>query len=54
MQKRFGITRLALYGSTARGEQSEQSDVDILVELSWPLGLEFVELAYYLNDTLTV
>jgi len=52
LRDRFGVTRLAIYGSFARGEQSEQSDVDILAESSRPLGLEFVELAYYLEEKL--
>ena len=30
---RYGLKRLALFGSYARGEQREDSDVDILVEV---------------------
>ncbi len=30
--KNAGITRSALFGSYVRGEQNEQSDIDILVE----------------------
>jgi uncharacterized protein len=52
LSQRFGVARLALYGSFARGSQTEHSDVDILVELSRPLGLEFVALAYYLEGKL--
>ncbi|NPV07469.1 MAG: nucleotidyltransferase family protein [Anaerolineae bacterium] len=52
LRERFGVVRLALYGSFARGEQTEESDVDILVELSRPLGLEFVQLACYLEEKL--
>ena len=29
--KRFGVTRLALFGSTVRGEAREDSDIDIIV-----------------------
>ena len=28
----FGVTRVAVFGSYARGEQREDSDVDVLVE----------------------
>jgi hypothetical protein len=28
----FGVTRIGLFGSVVRGEASDQSDVDILVE----------------------
>lgn len=52
LRRRFGVVRLALYGSCARGGQTPHSDVDILVELPRPLGLEFVALAQYLEDKL--
>jgi len=45
LRTRFGVRRLALYGSFARGTPSEHSDVDLIVELEAPLGLRFVELA---------
>ncbi|MBN2652995.1 MAG: nucleotidyltransferase domain-containing protein [Spirochaetales bacterium] len=32
--KALGITRVGIFGSVARGSNSENSDVDILVELS--------------------
>lgn len=28
----YGITRLGIFGSVARGEQTEESDVDVLME----------------------
>lgn len=41
----FGITRLALFGSYARDEQRENSDVDVLVEVDPAIGMRFVDLA---------
>jgi hypothetical protein len=43
--RRFGVRRLALFGSYARGEQREDSDVDVLVEVDPSIGLRFVDLA---------
>jgi predicted nucleotidyltransferase len=43
----YVVTRLAVYASVARGEARPQSNVDLLVELVRPLGLAFVELAFY-------
>jgi uncharacterized protein len=41
----FGVTRLSLFGSFARDEGREHSDVDLLVEFGRPIGLfEFVRL----------
>jgi len=52
LRARFGVVRLAVYGSYARGQARASSDVDVLVELSRPLGLEFVALADYLEQKL--
>ena len=35
---KYGITRMGIFGSVARGEQTEKSDVDICIE-SPPMGL---------------
>ena len=32
LKEKYGITSLSLFGSTARGEQTEQSDIDLFVE----------------------
>ncbi|MFN8179696.1 MAG: nucleotidyltransferase family protein [bacterium] len=45
LSRRFGVTRLALFGSYARGEQRDESDVDVLVEAEPSIGLRFVDLA---------
>lgn len=50
--KRFGVKRLALFGSVARGDAKEGSDVDLLVELEKPLGWEVVDLRDYLQELL--
>jgi hypothetical protein len=36
LQARFGVTRLALFGSTARDTASSGSDVDVLVAFDGP------------------
>jgi uncharacterized protein len=45
LQKRFPVRTLALFGSYARNQQTEKSDVDILVEVDPSIGLGFVSLA---------
>jgi predicted nucleotidyltransferase len=45
LARRHGIQRLAVFGSYARGDQREESDVDILIEVDPSIGLRFVDLA---------
>ena len=45
LQARFPISRIALFGSYARGEQRADSNVDILVEVDPSIGLRFSALA---------
>lgn len=33
IEKEFGVTKIALFGSYARGEQKESSDIDLLIEM---------------------
>ena len=33
---KYGIMRMGIFGSVARGEQTEDSDVDVCVELQTP------------------
>ncbi len=48
LTKKFFVGKIGYFGSFARNEQTEGSDVDILVELTGPLGWEFFDL----QDTL--
>ena len=50
----FSVTRLAVFGSYARGQQTESSDVDILVEVDPSIGLRFVDLAERIESLLGV
>jgi uncharacterized protein len=51
--KKFGIHSLSVFGSVARDQANENSDVDILVDFERPVGLfEFARLKMYLEDVL--
>ncbi len=39
LRQQFGVQSLALFGSVARNEATETSDVDLLVEFARPVGL---------------
>ncbi|MBI4388762.1 MAG: nucleotidyltransferase family protein [Nitrospinae bacterium] len=52
LQRLYKVQKLALFGSYAREEQTENSDVDILVEVDPSIGLEFVSLAERMEESL--
>lgn len=53
MAERFGVRDLALFGSVARGQASERSDVDLLVRFDGPATSErYFGLMFYLEDML--
>jgi predicted nucleotidyltransferase len=39
LRERYGVQSLALFGSVARESARDESDVDLLVEFSRPVGL---------------
>ena len=41
----FGVRRIALFGSYAKGTNTTESDVDLLVEFERPIGLRFMEFS---------
>lgn len=50
---RFGVARLALFGSTARDTAGPDSDVDVLVAFDGPATSErYFGLQFYLEDLL--
>jgi hypothetical protein len=48
--KAYRIKSLAIFGSYSLKEQSEFSDLDILVEFSDKIGVEFIDLADELEN----
>jgi uncharacterized protein len=52
LSSRYPITRITLFGSYARGQQQEDSDIDILIDVDPSIGLRFVTLANELEGLL--
>jgi predicted nucleotidyltransferase len=49
----FGVRSLALFGSVARGEATDRSDVDFVVEFEEPVTFaRYAGLASFLEDVL--
>ncbi len=51
LSSRYRVTRLALFGSTARGAAREDSDVDVLVAFEGPAtSQQYFGVQFYLED----
>jgi uncharacterized protein len=48
----FGVSKIGLFGSFAKGQPDETSDIDIIVEFDRPIGFRFIELVEYLENLL--
>jgi uncharacterized protein len=48
--RKYPISKLGVFGSYARGEANENSDIDIAVEITGPMGLNFVQMADEIED----
>ncbi len=50
LNSKYSVKNIGIFGSVASGENKETSDVDMLVELSKPIGFfKFIELEEYLS-----
>ena len=53
LHDKYKVSRIGIFGSMARGEAKETSDIDILVEFSEPVGMfHFFELKEFLESIL--
>jgi len=53
LRDKYKVETIGLFGSYIRGQQKGESDLDILVEFSEPIGLlTFIELENFLSEKL--
>jgi len=45
----YGVKRIGFFGSFAKGNPTEKSDIDIIVDFDRPIGFRFAELSEYLE-----
>jgi predicted nucleotidyltransferase len=50
IKKRYGVKKIGVFGSHVRGEQTETSDVDLLVEFDEPTFDNFMDLLFFLEE----
>jgi len=52
LSRRFHVQSLGLFGSVVRDDFSPSSDIDIIVDFDRPVGIEFIDLAQYIEQRL--
>lgn len=52
LEQKFFVNSIGLFGSVVRGDFTDKSDIDIIVDFSKPVGIEFIDLADYIERKL--
>lgn len=52
LTSKYHVNSLGLFGSIVRNDFTHHSDVDIIVDFSKPIGIEFVDLADFIEKKL--
>jgi len=53
LQQKYSVNTIGLFGSIVRKDFNEKSDVDIIVDFTRPIGIEFIDLANYIESKLS-
>ena len=49
---KYGVNSIGLFGSVVRDDFTPSSDIDIIVDFNRPIGIEFVDMADYIEQVL--
>ena len=49
LAEKYHVSSIGLFGSIVSDDFSSQSDIDIIVDFSQPIGIEFIDLANYIE-----
>lgn len=52
--EKYNLSALGLFGSVVRDDFSPNSDVDIIIDYHNKMGIEFIDLANFLEDQLQI
>lgn len=52
LTKKYHVRSIGLFGSVVRDDFNPTSDIDIIVDFSQPIGIEFIDLANYIEKKL--
>jgi predicted nucleotidyltransferase len=51
---KYHVSAIGYFGSFAKGQQTDKSDLDLLVSFSRPIGWDFFALEFFLEQTLGI
>ena len=52
LKQKYFVNTIGLFGSIVRDDFTSKSDIDIIVDFSRPIGIEFIDLADYIESKL--
>lgn len=52
LYEKYKVKSIGIFGSYARNQETDKSDIDILVSFLEPVGWEFIDLKEYLENLL--
>ena len=52
LTRKFFVNSIGLFGSVVRDDFNEASDIDIIVDFNKPIGVEFIDLADFIENKL--
>jgi predicted nucleotidyltransferase len=53
VSREYSVKTIGIFGSVARSEETDESDIDLLVEFSRPVGfVTFMRLEHFLSERL--
>lgn len=52
LKQKFFVDTIGLFGSIVRNDFTDKSDVDIIVDFTQPIGIEFIDLADFIENKL--
>jgi uncharacterized protein len=52
LKQKYFVDTIGLFGSIVRNDFTDKSDVDIIVDFTQPIGIEFIDLADFIENKL--
>jgi len=53
LKQKYFVNTIGLFGSVVRDDFTEKSDIDIIVDFTRPIGIEFIDLADFIESKLS-